>query len=246
VIGVYTDAVVPGRERSKRAIAFLAPLVLLGCRAVIGFEDGFALKAPSDSGTSVDAEAAERSDAAGYDTSRYDASVPDALDASADGHIVFVPPPVNLALRGDASATSTYSESYGAENLNDGSLYYGWFAASYACDGLPDGGGPFRCTNLNVSITFDVPVTIGRVKLFGPGGVSNSGFAVLTARIELLDAKGGRLALTPVTTSRGADTNGNGDQAFTPPVPNVATIRVDVDTSEAGGPGIGEIEAYAQ
>lgn len=193
--------------------------------------------AASDSGlgTDVDADAPDSAFDAGPE--RDAATEADAADAA--------PEPSNVALLGQAVATSLYSGSYPASNLIDGDLATSWYPSS-DCTSNSDGGDDYVCTDIPVSatLTLDKARTIGRVKLFGNRDEYPTGYDVFTARIELLDAADAVVYSATVTTSRGAEPNGDVDHAIAPAKSGVRKIRVVILTGEALGPGLGEIEAY--
>lgn len=150
-----------------------------------------------------------------------------------------VPPNGNFAFCATASATSTYSSGYPASQANDGDVNTSWYAASGAC---PSGTCPSE--TIRVDLALDVSRTIGRVKLFGNRDF-DTGYDVLTARVQLLDGASNVLHTADVTATRGTEPNGDVDHVVSPAVSGVTSIRVIVLTAESDGPGLAEIEAYA-
>jgi hypothetical protein len=150
-----------------------------------------------------------------------------------------VPPAGDYAFCGTATATSEYSSSYAASLVNDGSLDTSWYSASSTCPAGVCG------TTLSVDIALDVPRTIGRVKLFGNRDYP-TGYDTLTARIQLLDVNGAVVHTADVATGRGlTEPNGDLDSVVAPAVACVATVRVIVLTGEGDGPGLAEVQAFA-
>lgn len=170
-----------------------------------------------------------------------------AADAAKDAGPVdagCAPPNGNFAYCGTASATSEYNSSYPASNVNDGVLDgSSWYLAVGSC-AVDAGIGSCGTTNY-VEVTLDQTRSIKRVKIFGNRGTYAMGYDTLTARIQLLSAANAVLATADVTTSRGAEPNGDVDHAFASVVAQVKKIRVLVLTGESDEPGIAEIEAYA-
>ena len=167
-----------------------------------------------------------------------DASASDASD-SGDGAGGCVPPLGNFALCGTASATSTYSATFAPSASNDGDLATSWYAASGAC-----AAGVCAGDSLRVDIVLDAARTVGRVKIFGNRDYP-TGFDVLTARIDLLDGLGAVVTTAAVTTTRGNEPNGDVDYVVSPAATSVKTVRVVVVTGESSGPGMAEIQAFA-
>lgn len=179
----------------------------------------------SDTGVTTDSG---RSDAA-LDAMTDAADAADAADASC------VPPSGNFARCGVATATSEYT-GFGAEKANDGDINSGWYAATGAC---PSNACPG--TTISVTVSLDVARTIGRVKIFGNRDYP-TGFDTLTARIQLLGAANAVLHTADVTAV-GADADV--DHVVSPVVSAVTAVRVIVLTGESTGPGLAEIEAFA-
>lgn len=202
---------------------------------------------PSDD--AGDASASDASDAA---DAAVDASKDAAVDAAEtgsdasvdanDGAVTCTPfdagacsGSVNVC--GTATATSTYVgplTTYSASRVIDGDLGTSWFAASNACPNNTCAG------NITVTVTLRQTQTIGRVKLFANREFA-SGFNVLTARIELLDANDAVLRQVNVAPSTsGADI----DQAILPAQSCVRKIRIVPLTGEDPGPGFAEIQIF--
>jgi hypothetical protein len=190
----------------------------------------------------ADARSDARSDAradARADADAADADAADAADADAD---VDAEPISNFARLGTAVASSEYSTGYAASRVNDGDLATSWYSATGSC---PDNGGNFECAATQVTITLDALRTIGRVKIFGNRDAYPDGYDVLTAKIELLDDTSAVIYTADVTTSRGTEPNGDVDHVVSPAKTGVKAVRVVVLTGQTTGPGVGEIEAYA-
>ncbi len=169
-----------------------------------------------------------------------DASDAGTRDAAKTPDAGCVPPLGNFAICGTASATSTYSGSYRASSLNDDALDTSWYATRTACP-----AGTCAGESIHVDIVLDRPRTVGRVKLFGNRDLYSSGYDVMTARIELLDGAGSVVHMANVTTSKGFEPNGDVDHAVTPAVALAKTVRVIVLTAESNGPGLGEVQVFA-
>ncbi len=146
----------------------------------------------------------------------------------------------NLARCGTMTATTTYSTTYPASSLNDGLSNTSWYASSGVCQVA--GCAP---DTVWVDLTFASASTVGRVKLFGNRDGYPSNYDVLTARIELRDAANGLLQTRVVSTSRGAEPNGDAEAMVLPPVANVKVVRVVILTGESTASGFGELEVYA-
>ena len=96
-----------------------------------------------------------------------------------------------------------------------------------------------------LDVAFDAPRTIGRVGIYG-NREYQSGYDVLTARLELFDGVGTRIFTQDVTTDRDAEPNGNADVLVSPPRACVASMRLILLTSEGAEPGIAEIQAFRE
>jgi hypothetical protein len=219
----------------------LVLLELVGCRAIIDYEEGLPVEPPSGEAEGGSSDVATTRDADVSSTLDADAGL-DAAPRS-DGSVVDAAPSANLCSRATATATSTYSADDGPQNLIDGNAATLWFSNVDACATPLDGG--WVCTGTSVSIVFNAPVTVGRVKLFGPRGPYRSGYDVLTAQIVLLDTTNAEVYSATVATSRGTEPNGDVDRAIVPARPNVKTLRIDLLTGEGGSSGLSEVEAYA-
>lgn len=150
-------------------------------------------------------------------------------------------PSGNLARCGTAAASSVYSTSWPEAHLNDGLLDTSWYSAVDEC---PAG----VCANtLYAEVEFNAPRAVRRVKLYGNGDTYQDGYDVLTARIQLIDGGGNVVGTADVTTTRGADPNGNAEVSFVNALPCIKKVRVIPLTMQTDntGPGIGEIEAFA-
>lgn len=186
--------------------------------------------ATSDTGATQDSGGSD----AALDATTDAADAANPVDA-ADAAPPCVPPAGNFARCGVATATSEYS-GFGAPQANDGDINTSWYAATGAC---PTNVCPG--TTISVTISLDDARSIGRVKIFGNRDYP-SGYDTLTARIELLSAADAVLYTADVTAV-GADADV--DHVVGPVVSAVKAVRVIVLTGDSTGPGIAEIEAYA-
>jgi hypothetical protein len=170
----------------------------------------------------------------------------DVPDSGCPGATVVDPgcvvPGGNFAFCGTATATSTYV-GYPASNTIDTDLNTSWYSESGTCS-ANDGGPVWACTTpLYVDIALNMPRTIGRIKLFGNRDFTTT-YDTLTARLELRNGLGNVIHSADLVTSRGNEPNGDLDHAFTP-VSCVKSVRIIVKTGESGGPGLAEIQAFA-
>ena len=199
-------------------------------------KDVGASDAPFDGGTDAraDANVVDASDAATNDG---------APDSGACAGLTVdpncVPTAGNFARCAVATATSIYA-GYPAANTIDGNTGSSWYAATGQCP------GSVCPTTVFVAIELNTPRTIKRVKLAGNTDYP-TGYDVLTARIELLDGAGAVVYTADVTTTRGAEPNGDVEHLLATEIACVKTVRVIPLTMEIGqtGPGLAEIEAYA-
>ena len=195
--------------------------------------------APSDAGKDAHDARAEAGDGSASEAGRDAADATDGgtFDASDAACVV---PLGNFAFCGTASSTSVYSSSYPASAVNDGVLTSSWYAMSSACPGNMCPGAMIR-----VDVVFDVLRTVGRIALSGNRDSYPTGYDVLSARLELLDGAGAVVHSADVTTTRGNEPNGDVDHIVSPAVASVKAVRVIVLTAESGGPGLGEVRAFA-
>jgi hypothetical protein len=185
-----------------------------------------------------------------------DVTGPDAGDASpdadggsglpgdggaSDGGDATLTPPINIARLGTAKASST-SGSHPAGLLIDGDPSTSWYASLGSCP-FDSTSSAYACAGdtTYAEVVLDAPRIVERVKIAGNRDYA-SGYDVLTGRILLLDANGASLYGADLTTTRGAEPNGNADHVVTPPVANVKIVRFVVRTAESSGPGISELE----
>lgn len=146
----------------------------------------------------------------------------------------------NVARCALARASSTFGNPrFSAAAAIDGLLGTSWYSSSSACDaGACDGESVY------LDVVFDAPRTLGRVVLRGNRDFP-TGFDVLSARVVLMDGTRRVLTSTDVTTTRGAEPNGDAEWIVSPPVSCVARVRVIVIRAEgAREPGLAEVEAY--
>lgn len=235
-----SDASVEG-EDAARSDSATPPLAVPDASSEVdssSFDAGTAIgdgSREAADGSSNNNDAGDGSDAGDADDG---ASVVDASDAG-DGAGNCVPPLGNVAFCGTASATSTYSSTFAPSAINDGDLNSSWYAATGAC-----AAGVCAGDSLRVDVVLDAARTIGRVKIFGNRDYL-TGFDVLTARIDLLDGLGAVVTTAAVTTTRGNEPNGDVDYVVSPAATSVKTVRVVVVTGESSGPGMAEIQAFA-
>jgi hypothetical protein len=192
----------------------------------------------ADDGASEDAASDATSDASTDASADATADASDAASDAADAGS-----PTNYATLGVATATSNYPD-YPASQVNDGVATTSWYAAQGSCSNT-GGGAIYVCAATNIEVAFASVHTIGRVRLLGNRDIYPEGYDVLTARIELVGTNGAVLYSADVTTSRGAEPNGDVEHVVTPAKANVKKVRVVLLTGEASSSGLAEIEAYA-
>ena len=226
-------------------------------------DDTADVDATASDGADLDASAAvdqAAQDAAPSDGPVYDRGDPDtgpdpadasdAADAT-DGPIVVmcddagtsscVPTGGNFATCATATASSTDSPAYVASRVIDGDLTTSWYAAMGACP-----AGSCSGTSIYVDVDFDVPRTVGRIKLFGNRDALEEGYDVLKARFQLLDASGNVLYSVDVNTDRSyVEPNGDAEHVLAAPVPCVKKVRVISLKVEDPGSGFGELQVFA-
>lgn len=154
-------------------------------------------------------------------------------------------PAMNVARLGTARASSV--GLYPAALVIDADPKTSWYAVSGSCP-LDLASSAYVCAGdtTYVEVVLDTPRIVERVKISGNRDAFASGYDVLTGRILLLDGDGASMYDADLTTTRGAEPNGDADHAVTPPVANVKVVRFVVRTAESSGPGIGELEVLGR
>jgi hypothetical protein len=228
----------PSTQADASVSSEAGPVSPEGGREASASVDSSASDASPDDAAKGDASAPDGSKDSGGDADAVDGDAGADADADAGG-------PLNFAALGVASASSEFG-GYPASRINDGVTTTSWYAATGSCVSNPDGGADFVCTGTptQIEVALDMARTVGRVKLFGNRDGYPTGYDVLTARLELLDATAAVVYTAELTTTRGAEPNGDVDHVLPAPQAGVKTVRVVLLTTEAGEPGLAELQAY--
>ena len=149
-------------------------------------------------------------------------------------------PGANFSLCATATASTSYQPTtFRPSAAIDGTLTTSWYGAGGACE-----AGICPGENVFIEVAFDQPRTVGLIAIRGNRDFA-TGYDVLRVRIVTMDANRRVLSTRDVTTTRGAEPNGDAQLILSPAAACVSFVRVIALTTEGSTePGLAEIEAY--